>query len=74
MAGYVYIQEGGTSTELYLHVHDTMQEAENGRASCAKAAYRTTAIVTMPDDTDWGAVEGLVQTLHTLDYHGDIDG
>ncbi|MCU6502076.1 hypothetical protein LPN04_30210 [Rugamonas sp. A1-17] len=43
---YCYMQEGGSTSELYLHEYDTKLEAIAGRVDCASAgAYRTGAIV-----------------------------
>lgn len=39
-----YIQEGGSSTEMYMHWFDTPEKANAGRIECAKAAYRTSEI------------------------------
>jgi hypothetical protein len=46
---YVMIQEGGSSTELYLHAWGSEGEAEDDRADCTTdGAYRTTEVVTVP--------------------------
>jgi hypothetical protein len=43
---YVYVQEGGSPAELYLHEHETKIGALAGRIDCASAgAYKTGAIV-----------------------------
>ena len=68
---YALIQEGGSSGELYLHVHDTLEEAEADRQRCAEGAYRTTEPKEMPASTNWDAVETLLQLLPTLDYPDD---
>lgn len=39
---YVLIQEGGSSSELYVHSHDTLEDANADRESSASdGAYRT---------------------------------
>lgn len=39
---YILIQEGGSSCELYVHVHSTRKDAEADRISCRDdGAYRT---------------------------------
>ncbi len=65
---FALIQQGGTRYELYLHVHPTAEDAVQDRRSCATdGAYATTEPVEMPDDTDWDAVETLIQSLDTLE-------
>lgn len=39
-----YIQEGGSSSEMYMHWFDTPELAKAGRIECAQAAYRTSEI------------------------------
>ena len=39
---YLVIQEGGSSSELYIHTYDARKDAEAGRSSCEEGgAYRT---------------------------------
>lgn len=64
---YAFIQQGGASDEFYVHVWDTEPEAQTWRIDCATGAYATTPPVEMPDDTDWDAVETLVQSLPDLE-------
>lgn len=46
---YVLVQEGGSSTEMYLHNHDTAAEADADRQQCwDDGAYRTSAVVEVP--------------------------
>lgn len=47
---YVLVQEGGSSNELYVHAHATLIEAEDGRKSCAEAAYRTSHALEVPPE------------------------
>ncbi|USX14225.1 hypothetical protein NHH88_00050 [Oxalobacteraceae bacterium OTU3CAMAD1] len=43
---YVYVQEGGSASELYLHEYETKADAMAGRVECASAgAYKTGGIV-----------------------------
>jgi hypothetical protein len=43
---YVYVQEGGSMSELYLHEHETKIGALAGRLDCASAgAYKTGTVV-----------------------------
>ncbi|MGY0497114.1 hypothetical protein ACWZHB_01260 [Nocardia sp. FBN12] len=72
---FVYIQEGGASNEFYVHAFDTEDEADDGRANCARdGAYRTTPIFEFPDIPDefvgplFDAVEELLGGLDDLDY------
>ena len=46
---FCVIQEGGSSTELYLHVSDSADDAEAFRKSCAtEGAYRTSGVIEAP--------------------------
>jgi hypothetical protein len=46
---YVLVQEGGTSEELYLHAHESLEHAQADRQSCEDdGAYRTTDILEIP--------------------------
>lgn len=46
---YVLIQEGGSTYELYIHAHPTLDEAEADRVSCEEdGAYRTSDIIEVP--------------------------
>lgn len=45
---YVLVQEGGSSGEVYIHSHDTLENAERDRQSCRSASYPTTAPVEVP--------------------------
>jgi hypothetical protein len=42
------VQEGGSSTELYLHGFDTRRQADAYRKRAAKSAYRTSPPVSAP--------------------------
>lgn len=43
------IQEGGSSTEMYVHAHENLKQARADRRSCAKAAYRTSELIKVPE-------------------------
>ena len=45
---FLVVQEGGSSTELYVHSFDTDKDAQAFRASCGGAAYRTTTPISIP--------------------------
>jgi hypothetical protein len=46
---YLVVQEGGSSTEIYLHTHDTLKESNADRKDCSKnGAYRTSVPVEVP--------------------------
>lgn len=72
---HVLIQEGGSSTELYVHAHDTLEAAEADRVSCARdGAYLTSDIVQVPASLAnhpdfFDVVEKLVRAVNTLSYH-----
>ena len=46
---FLVVQEGGSSTEMYVHTHDTKRQARADRRSCAKAAYRTSEPIKVPE-------------------------
>ena len=46
---YVIVQQGGSSCELYVHSHDSEEDAENDRIDCARdGAYRTSPVIPIP--------------------------
>lgn len=45
---HLYVQEGGSSTEIYLHAFNTAKQAAAGRRSCAAASYGTSQVVSAP--------------------------
>lgn len=45
---YLVIQEGGSSTELYLRAHASRELAEEDRIRCAAGAFRTSPVVAIP--------------------------
>jgi hypothetical protein len=75
---YVYVQEGGSMSELYLHEHETEMGALVGRLNCASAgAYRTGAIVEIPPclrslgNVFYATAEALVGTVPGLTLYGE---
>lgn len=49
--GFIVIQEGGSSAELYAHCFDTADQAEAYRTSCAdQASYRTSNPIAVPSE------------------------
>lgn len=71
---FLVVQEGGSSMELYLHVHDTLEAAEEDRRDCAvDGSYRTSSIVQVPRSLTehpkfYDIAEQLVRASLTLDY------
>lgn len=71
---FVLIQEGGSSSELYIHAHATYTEAFADRVSCAEdGSYRTSEIIEVPADLAshpkfYEVMEQLVRATLTLDY------
>jgi hypothetical protein len=48
---YLVVQEGGSSTEIYLHAHDTLKDAHLDRKDCRiNGAYRTSVPIEVPAD------------------------
>lgn len=75
---YVYVQEGGSTSELYLHEYETELGALAGRVECASAgAYRTGAVVEIaPSLRALGTVfyataEALVGTVPGLAFYAE---
>lgn len=71
---YVLVQEGGSSSELYLHAHATLEDAEADRVSCAEhGSYRTSSVVEVPADLAahprfYEVVEQLVRAAVNISY------
>lgn len=72
---FVLVQEGGSSTEMYVHAWDSLAEAEQDRINCTKdGSYRTSEIVEVPGAIAnqpgfFEAVEDIVKAAsQTLDY------
>ena len=70
---FIYTQEGGSSSELYLHGHETETEAVAGRINCAaEGSYRTGEIVELPpclralSGEFYDVAETLLQTVLSL--------
>lgn len=78
--GFVLWQEGGSSSEMYLHAHETLKDAENDRISCADdGSYRTSTIVRIPaalaamGELFYEAVEKLQNATNQLAYGEEPD-
>jgi hypothetical protein len=78
---YVYVQEGGSMSELYLHEHGTQMDALVGRVNCASAgAYKTGAIVEIAPclrslgNVFYATAEALVGTVPGLVLYGEGGG
>lgn len=71
---YLLVQEGGTSSELYVHAWDTLEDAEQDRIDCAAdGAYRTSEIVEAPASLAnhpefFNVVEELLKASCDLEY------
>lgn len=70
---YIVIQEGGSSTERYVHIHDSEDSAKADRIDCAAAAYRTSDIIKVPkalanQEGFLDAVVAVVQATLSFDY------
>jgi hypothetical protein len=78
---YVYVQEGGSTSELYLHEHETKMGALAGRINCASAgAYKTGEIVEISPclrslgDVFYATAEALVGTVPGLTLYEEGGG
>jgi hypothetical protein len=74
-ASYVYVQEGGSTSELYLHEHETEASAVAGRVDCASTgAYRTGAVVEIApclralEAVFYETAQALVETVPALTF------
>ena len=47
-AAFLFIQEGGSSGEIYAHIFGAKGDAEFNRLGCGKAGYNTSEVVAMP--------------------------
>jgi hypothetical protein len=72
-SSYVYVQEGGSMSELYLHGHETEASAVAGRVDCASAgSYKTGAVVEVPPclralgEVFYETAQALVETVPGL--------
>jgi hypothetical protein len=77
---YVYVQQGGSMSELYLHEYETELGALAGRVNCAvNGAYKTGAIVEIsPYLRSLGSIfystaEALVGTVPGLVLYEECD-
>jgi len=63
---YLIIQQGGSSTEMYVHVHNTLKEAKTDIRSCGKASYNTSEPIEIPE-----SLSGLITAMNK-DTEGDL--
>lgn len=64
-AGFVVVQEGGASGEMYAHSFDKLEDAQAFRSECAtQGSYRTSQPVVVPSAllarTEFGEVAGQI--------------
>ena len=74
---FLYVQEGGSSTEIYLHAFDLEDHAIAGRKSSAEAAYRTSEIIKAPASlvdhpSFMGVVQALLSASLSVDYPEEV--
>ena len=73
-SAFVLVQEGGSSTELYLHGWDSQCEAERDRVDCTEqGSYRTSPVVEVPGDLAahpafYVVVQSILEASRNLDY------
>lgn len=46
---FVVVQQGGATSEVYVHAFDTKGEANTYRKSCDRATYNTTEVLSVPN-------------------------
>lgn len=63
---YMVIQQGGSSTEMYIHPHNTLREACADIKSCAKASYNTSGPIKIP-----GSLSTLITAMNK-DTEGEL--
>ena len=75
---YVYVQQGGSMSELYLHEYETKMDALAGRVNCASdGAYKTGEIVEISPclrplgNVFFATAEALVGTVPGMSLYGD---
>lgn len=69
---FAYVQEGGSSVEMYLHTFNSEDEAQCGRVECSEGSYRTSPVVAVPGQFGSAAfhavVEDILKASTNLDY------
>jgi hypothetical protein len=63
---YLVIQQGGSSTEMYVHPHNSLKEAKADKKSCAKASYNTSEPIVIPE-----SLSGLITAMNK-DTEGEL--
>lgn len=68
---FAFVQQGGSSVEYYLFVHDTYKSACKHQKSCNKATYVTSDIYEVRGDADFDAIrESVENSLGHNDWVG----
>ncbi len=70
---FLLIQEGGSSLELYVHGHESAEQAEDDRADCTQSSYRTSPYVEVPGSLAshpafYETIDAIVALTLDLDY------
>lgn len=70
---YLVVQEGGSSSEAYVHIHDQIENAFKDRESCADSGYRTSEPIACPESlvkhpAFFLVAEQLVKSTFNFDY------
>jgi hypothetical protein len=71
--GYVVVQQGGASNEVYVHAFDTSKDAGNYRRSCKRSSYACSESIKVPvavisTATEVAALEEIAQATAKLVY------
>lgn len=65
---YLVVQQGGASTEMYLHAFDTYEQARNYRRSCDRASYASSRPIRVSEALaeHLGVIEGVLDAAMDL--------
>lgn len=61
MSNFAFVQQGGSSHEFYLHVHDNLPSALRHTNSCEKATYEVTGIFELAEGVDLDELDRQVE-------------
>lgn len=67
---FLVVQEGGSSTELYLHSFNTPEDAQAYRTECdEEAGYRTSPVLEAPEGIEkyLSNIEEVLRSLSNLE-------
>jgi hypothetical protein len=69
---FILIQEGGSSSELYIHAHDTIEDADQDRIDCSRdGSYATSEVLEIPaslsNEDFYQAAEALLRMSRELE-------